>query len=310
MPNSPLDLELAAVLARFTSDSPTDTGPLTVESIRASSDLAVRTFGALAPVFPQVERREFTMIADDGVPVRLVWFSSTEAETTGSAVVHAHGGGLVSGSVDLFAPFVSRYVARSGVPFLSVEYRLVPEVSGDRPVRDVFNALTWLHEHACELGVDPQRIGVFGESAGGTLAAGTAILAREHAVPLQKQILVYPMLDDRTGPNPPIAPYASWSHAGNEVVWDAVLGSGARSAPVVPGRLVDASGLASAYIDVGTLDLFCGESIAYAEVLKAAGVEVELQVYDGVMHGFDQVAPDIEVSRRAFANRVRVLSAL
>jgi acetyl esterase/lipase len=130
------------------------------------------------------------------------------ARTLGPAVLYLHGGGMISGSVAIYDGPVSHYVSNSGVSMLAVDYRLAPEHPYPVPVEDCYAGLRWLAEHADELGVDPARIAVMGDSAGGGLAAAVALLARDRGGPeLAAQILIYPMLDDRnTAPDPEIAP--------------------------------------------------------------------------------------------------------
>jgi acetyl esterase/lipase len=211
---------------------------------------------------------------------------------------------------------VARYVTRSGVPMLSVQYRLAPEHPHPAPVQDAYAAVQWLAEHAPELGVDLSRIAVMGDSAGGGLAAGVALMARDHGSPaIAHQILVYPMLDDRnTTPDAEIAPFAVWTYDDNKTGWCALLGDRAGAADVpanaAPGRVSDAAGLPSAYIEVGQLDIFRDEDLAYAGVLSRGGVPVELHLRPGVPHEFDAAAPDTDVSRRAQEDRIRVLRAL
>jgi acetyl esterase/lipase len=202
------------------------------------------------------------------------------------------------------------------VPFLSVGYRLAPEAtSATGLAEDVLTALTWLARHADDLGVDPARAAVMGDSGGGGPTAGAAILARDRNVPLARQILVYPMLDDRnTTPGPIPAAFLTWSYDNNYTGWHALLGDaigGDTVSPVAaPGRLKDFSGLAPAYIEVGDLDIFRDESIAYAAALAAAGVPVELHVHRGAPHGFERLVPDAGVARRAMADRVRAVAAI
>src|SRR5690606_31129708 len=111
--------------------------------------------------------------------------------------LYIHGGGMICGSVDLYNGIISDYVARSGVPMLAPSYRLAPEHPHPTPVEDAYAGLCWLKSNAAELNVDPERIAVMGDSAGGGLAAGVALLARDRDVKLARQILIYPMLDDR-----------------------------------------------------------------------------------------------------------------
>ena len=137
------------------------------------------------------------------------------------------------------------------------------------PVEDCFAALLWLHDLAADFGLDRARIGVMGDSAGGGLAAGTAILARHRALPLALQILVYPMLDDRNVvPDPELVPFALWSYDANMTGWAALLGDqrGRDDVPpsAAPARETDFAGLAPAYIEVGELDIFRAEDVRYA----------------------------------------------
>jgi acetyl esterase/lipase len=207
-------------------------------------------------------------------------------------------------------------VSASGVPMLQVEYRLAPEHPHPTPVEDCYAALGWLTAHAAELGVDPARIAVMGDSAGGGLAAGVALLARDRGGPaLARQVLVYPMLDDRTRtPDPEIVPYATWTYDDNVTGWDALLGEAAGTDDVspyaAPARALELAGLAPAYIEVGELDAFRDEDVAYARRLAGAGVSTELHVHPGCPHGFESFAPATDVARRSTDDRVRVLRSL
>jgi acetyl esterase/lipase len=207
-------------------------------------------------------------------------------------------------------------VAQSKVPFLSVDLRLAPESTSPTSLaEDVFSGLTWLVAHAEELGVDANRIALMGDSGGGGPTAGATILARERNVHLVKQILIYPMLDDRnTSPGPVPAELLTWSYDNNYTGWFALLGEeiGTKSvSPVAaPGRLRDFSGMAPAYIEVGDLDIFRDESIAYAAGLAGAGVPVELHVHPGAPHGFERFVPASSVARRGMTDRVRSITSI
>ena len=172
--------------------------------------------------------------------------------------------------------------------------------------------LRWLVEHAAELGVDPARIAVMGDSAGGGLAAGAAILARDRGVSLARQILIYPMLDDRLQPlHADIARVSVVSEDFLATCWGALLDGFRENAAVLavaaPARQPDLARLAPAYVEVGDLDNFRNEDIAYALRLAEAGVPVELHVHPGAPHGFDLLAPEAQVARRVLEDRCRVL---
>ena len=200
------------------------------------------------------------------------------------------------------------------MPSLSVELRLAPEATSPASLaEDAFSGLTWLADHATDLGTDPSRIAVMGDSGGGGPTAGAAILARDRGVPVAKQILIYPMLDDRnTTPGALPAELLTWSYDSNYTGWVTLLGDapGADDVPPVasPARLISFAGLPPAYIEVGDLDIFRDESIAYALGLARAGVPIELHVHPGAPHGFERFVPDAGVARRAMTDRVRAVA--
>lgn len=263
---------------------------------------------------PDVRRLDLSTNSADGTEIGLRWYSRSDSQP-GSAVVFIHGGGLIGGSVEAYDAFVGQHVAWTGVPMLSVEYRRAPDAKGDVPARDCFAALRWLIDHASDLQVDAHRIAIMGDSAGGGLAAATAILARDAGVPLARQVLIFPMLDDRTiDPDPHLADVVTWSHDDNRTGWQALLGDrigGPEVSPYeAPARLTDFAGLAPAYVEVGTLDIFRDESIDYARRLLAAGVEAELHVHPGAPHGYDSLALGSLFAERWKADRIRVITGL
>jgi acetyl esterase/lipase len=267
------------------------------------------------PRATEVVTTDHEITAHDGTRIRARWYHLPSVGSR-AAAVYLHGGGMILGSVPIFDGPVSRYVARTGVPMLSVDYRLAPEHPHPTPVEDAYAGLLWLAAHASDLDVDPGRIAVMGDSAGGGLAAAVAILSRDrNGPPLARQILLYPMLDDRTRtPDTHLAPLAGWTYDDNVTAWDALLGGRAANAPVetsaAPARLTDGDRLPPAYIEVGQLDIFRDEDVLYALALSRAGVPVELHVHPGVPHEYDALAPQAAVSQRALNDRDRVLSSL
>ena len=220
------------------------------------------------------------------------------AEPTGArrpGVLWIHGGGYVLGIAERCRPVLDMLGTELDCVAVSAEYRLAPETPHPGPLEDCYAALVWMHANADELGIDPDRIAVGGESAGGGLAAGLAILARDRGGPrIAHQALVYPMLDDRTVTVAEPNPYAGefvWTPASNEFGWRSLLGEqgpgGADISPyAAPARVTDPAGLPPATVVTGTLDLFVDEDIAYATRLVRAGVPTELLVYPGAFHGF------------------------
>jgi acetyl esterase/lipase len=269
---------------------------------------------SLDPASTGVTRTRHTTLTADGATLELRWHRHRDA-TGGPAVLYVHGGGMVLGSLDAYERLLSWYAEQSKVPFLSVGYRLAPESTGTALAEDVCTGLLWLHQHAEELGVDRQRIAIMADSGGGAPAAGATIIARERELPLARQILIYPMLDDRNvDADPELAETATWTYDNNATAWQALLGDragGDHVSPVeAPARLTDATALPAAYIETGDLDIFRTEDILYAATLAGAGVPVELHVHPGAPHGFDRLAPHAAVTRRAHQDRLRVISSL
>jgi acetyl esterase/lipase len=265
---------------------------------------------ALAPPVPtDVDRDDITIADDRGSELQARWYTRGD-DRPGAAVVYAHGGGMIAGGLDDYDQIIATYVSRSGVPFLSVAYGLSPEVPGAQPAEDLVSGVAWLGAHAAKLGVDPARIAVMGDSAGGGVAASAAILARDRDIAVAHQILIYPMLDDRvTTASPAIESLLAWSADMNATGWQARI-DGAITPATAPARLEDFRNLPPAFVEVGDLDLFRGESLSYAQRLSEADVPIELHVYPCAPHGYDMMAPDSDVSRRALQDRVRVLRSL
>jgi acetyl esterase/lipase len=312
----PLDQQIVAALAALEAarGGQPFVAPQDVETLREQTNVGLAVAFARLPDAPNVDARDFLVTGADGGEVAVRWYERRGA-AGGPAVVYAHGGGMVCGSLGIYDRLSRYYVELSGVPMLAVDYRLAPEFRGVGLGRDVMKAIEWLVSQARSLDVDARRIAVMGDSGGGGLAAAAAVMARDHGIALVRQILVYPMLDDRNvveGDHGASA--AFWSVQSNRLSWGAVLGSDFGAADVspyeAPARLSDFSDLAPAYIEVGELDLFRDEAIAYAKQMYSAGVSCELRVHSGAPHGYDIMNIDFDVSRRAMADRIRVLQAL
>jgi triacylglycerol lipase len=228
-------------------------------------------------------------------------------------IYHIHGGGYVMGSA-AEAEFVYRPLAGTlGCVVVSVDYRLAPEAPYPAAIEDCYAGLAWVFANAEELGVNRERIGVMGESAGGGLAAALALMTRdrgEHALAFQH--LTYPMLDDRTVTRPPhpTAGQFVWTRDSNRFGWTALLGHEPGGDDVSPyaaaARAADLAGLPPTYLMTGALDLFVEEDIDYARRLVAAGVPTEFHLYPGGFHGFDFM-PAVAVADQARADRLAAL---
>jgi len=312
-----LDPQVAAILAPMAEAMADAPHPPVgdIQTRRVQLEALMAQTAAMQPTPADVTITDFHTVADDGTQLLLRWYVKAGA-TPGPAVLYLHGGGMILGSVALYDGPLARYVSSSGVPMLSVDFRLAPEHPHPTPVEDAYAGLLWLREHANELGVDPGRIAVMGDSAGGGLAAGLALLTRDRGGPaVARQILIFPMLDDRTiTPDPQTAPFVTWGYEDNLTGWTALLGTrtGGPDVPVyaAPARAGDLTGLPTTYLEVGQLDIFRDEDLTYARRLSDAGVDVEFHLHPGVPHQFDTFAWDTDVAHRAVADRLRALASL
>lgn len=237
------------------------------------------------------------------VPVRI--FSPPQDGAGRPGVLDIHGGGFAMGSVALDDGANAAIVREVGAVVVSVEYRLVPEHPFPAPAEDCYAALAWFAEHAVELGVDPARIAVLGDSAGGGLAATTALLARDRGGPaLAMQVLLEPELDDRleTPSMRAGTDTVGWRYSQAVLSWRYYLG-GAETPPLhaAPARTEDLSGLPPTYLTVNELDCLRDEGLDYARRLLEAGVSIELHCWPGTFHGFQTLVPTARVAQRASA---------
>ena len=237
--------------------------------------------------------------------VRVYVIGAKAGGTPRPAVLHIHGGGYVVGSALQSVRPMQELAKTHDCVVVTVDYRLAPETKFPGSLEDNYAALRWLHAQADELGVDRARIALLGESAGGGHAAALAIAARDRAeVPIALEVLIYPMLDDRTGSTRSVAPHMGafiWTPQANRFGWSSLLGmpAGSESAPrgAVPSRVENLAGLPPTFIGTGGIDLFVEENIAYAQRLLEAGVPTELYIAPGAFHGFDLIVPEASISK-------------
>lgn len=293
-----------------------------------------RTGFAERPRMPVPPGLEVVTCAERRIPglagepeVRVLLYTPPgEAGVPRPAVLHMHGGGFVLGDPELNDGSNRAMALHHGCVVVSVDYRLAPETTWTGSLADNFAALCWLHENAAALGVDPARIAVAGESAGGGHAVMLAIHARDalretgSGPAIRFMLLDAPMLDDRTGTTADPHPHTGhfvWTPEKNRFGWGALLGMepGGPDSPAaaVPARVADLSGLPPAFISVGALDLFLEEDMEFARRLTRAGVAVEFHIMPGAYHGYGmaQGAPQVarlsamrsDALERAFAKR-------
>jgi acetyl esterase/lipase len=229
-----------------------------------------------------------------------------------AALLWIHGGGYVIGSPAQDDSICRQLCKDLGIVVAAVSYRLAPQYRFPAPLEDCYAGLTWLAEQSF---VDSSKIAVGGASAGGGLAAAVALKARDDELALRLQLLVYPMLDDRTCLRTGIdeSDFRLWHNKANAFGWRSYLGQEPGAADISPlaaaGRCEDLAGLAPAWIGVGTCDLFHDEDVEYAGRLRTAGVACDLEVVDGAFHGFDAVAPKAPVVQAFNQAKVAALAA-
>jgi acetyl esterase/lipase len=208
---------------------------------------------------------------------------------------HIHGGGFVMGAPEYTEDRDRRMVATHGCVVISPAYRLAPETKFPGAIEDLYTALKWFHGNAPKLGADPGRIILGGESAGGGLAAALSTLARDRGeIQIAGQMLVYPMLDDRTSSTVERGNFAGefiWTPQNNRFGWSSILDCEPGSAGVSPyaaaSRANDLSKLPPTVMLVGTLDLFFEENVEYLGRLVRSGVATRFCTYAGAYHAFD-----------------------
>lgn len=257
--------------------------------------------------FDEIETSEFLIPGFENNPeVRILVYTPKNIEGKLPAFFHIHGGGYVLGTPEMVEGRNKLLALEVECVVISVDYRLAPETPYPGPIEDCYTALNWVHLNAEKLSINPNEIAIGGESAGGGLAACLAILARDRGeIPILFQLLIYPMLDDRTcvleNPNSVYGGYV-WTPASNYFGWESMLGHAPGleniDSYVAAAREEDLSSLPPAYITVGSVELFFEENIEYARRLMAAGVITELHVTPGAFHAFDSILPEAGISEQ------------
>lgn len=307
----PIDPELQQVLSStpdvVTSLLPTEVVALRERAVRPTAD-EMTLGGAFELTVHQAER--------DGAPVtEVALLRPADRSEPAPVLFHVHGGGMIVGSAYDELPSLARFAAQTGVAVAAVEYRLAPEHVFPAAVEDVYTGLVWTHENAQRLGLDRDRVILHGVSAGGGLAAATALLARDRqGPPVFAQMLLCPMLDARNDSESghQMVGQGAWDRVANDTGWTAYLGgrTDAVSPYASPALAEDLSNLPPTFIDVGSAETFRDEDIAYAHRLWAAGGDAELHVWAGGVHGFEALAPDAVISQQARAARMQWLARM
>ena len=249
--------------------------------------------GAIRPSDDRIEEIERTIPGSEGapdVPIRI--YMPKDREEAGPGFVNFHGGAFIIGDLESELERCLVMAANGGAVSVGVDYRLAPEYPFPAGVEDCFAALKWVAEHADELKIDPAKIAIGGGSAGGNLTAAVALMARDRGGPaVIFQMLIYPVIDDRcaTSSMKNGADLPMWDYQNSIDMWNQYIGNdrGNVSPYASPARCKDLSGLPMAYVMTAEHDPLRDEGIIYATRMMEAGVQVELHIYPGTVHGFD-----------------------
>lgn len=243
------------------------------------------------------------------VPVRI--YRPLDAEAVPGVVVFYHGGGFVLCGLDSHDRFCRTMANAAGVIVVSVDYRRAPDTRFPGAAQDAYAVLRWVADNAESLGGDPDRIAVAGDSAGGNLATVAAITARDNGGPdLIFQLLMYPMLDpacdSRSHTDNADGYFTTAAHI--RWYWQQYLGSDAeKSDPYANPMIADLTGLPPAHIATAEFDPLRDEDETYGRLLRDAGVETEIQRWDGTIHGFMTMAFHLPETQRANATAFAAL---
>ena len=307
LPRPSYDEELEKALTGL--NLPANITPELIPTVRGKAIPTVKDI-----IGAQAISHEECLIDGPGGAISLAIFRSTNSKVVGEthpALIWMHGGGFFSGSrfgsiqnqLDLVTAF--------DAVCISVEYRLGPEHPDPAPVEDCYAALLWVGDNLSKLGIDPAKLMIGGSSAGGGLAAGVALYARDHGGPaLCAQLLQCPMLDDRleTLSSHQYINEGTLSRMSCETGWDALLGvrRGGEDVSIyaAPARATELSRLPPAFIEVGSAEVFRDENVAYASLLWASGAQAELHVWPGAFHRFQAFAPNAALTKVADETRV------
>lgn len=292
-----IDPELAPALPFLPATDPGDLLASRAETMAMLASLPKPTM----PAGLLTEDRTITGPDGNALPLRI--FSPSERNGSVPGLVHFHGGGFYLGDLDTEAAPTAAIAAELGVVVVSVDYRLAPEHVFPAAFDDCYAGLVWTGEHAAELGIDPDRLGVMGASAGGNLAAAVALAARDRGGPrLLFQALSIPVLDDRVA-TPSMLAFSDtpmWNRPMAVASWEAYLGAdgGDAASYAAPARETDLTNLPTTYLSTAENDPLRDEGILYALALLQAGVSVELHQFPGTFHA-SAVVPSAVSTRQA-----------
>jgi acetyl esterase/lipase len=287
-----------------------------IPATRAMVNAMVAAVKAEVPPNTGVEAKDYLApLGESGeqVPVRIYRPTKTadaDADRELPALIWMHAGGYVIGNIELDDLMAGQLSSDVGCAVVSVDYRLAPEHPYPAALEDCYAVLQWLSSNAADLGILRSKIGVGGASAGGGLAAGLALLARDKNGPaLTHQLLIYPAINDRNTEqtSATVPENLFWSRESALIGWQAYLsgnaGGDAVSEYAAAYRAEGLAGLPPTFLAVGSVDMFVSDVTGYADRLIQAGVATEMHIYPGAFHAFDSFAPTARVSKQFVSDR-------
>jgi acetyl esterase len=294
---------MEALLQRIERAAATPFHELTPQQARSLYERSAEVLDLPRASLPEV--RELQIPNRDGALLNARLYSSQPVGTPAqAALLYLHGGGFVVGSLETHDSLCRQLALRSGVAVLALDYRLAPEHRFPAAFDDAFDALVWLHRHAATLGLDAARLAVGGDSAGGTLAAATALLAREAGIPLCLQLLITPGTTAHAD-TPSHARYGEgYLLNAHTIAWffDQFITWEERLDPRFAPLLADSlEGVAPAAVLLAECDPLVDEGLAYADRLRMAGVTVDLEITRGVVHDFIKMGRALKEAQTAQA---------
>ncbi|OGE54662.1 hypothetical protein PENARI_c005G09094 [Penicillium arizonense] len=304
LPSLDFDPELSAILPLL----PLPKG-LTVEMLPALRQATSQATHAESTIAGRpIRHREIDIDGPNGkITLSILEKIDSTIQKNRPGFYYIHGGGRILGNRFSGLETVLEWVEKLDAVCISVEYRLAPEFQGTSAVEECYKGLEWIGEKFDQLGIDPAKLMIAGQSSGGGLAAGIALLTRDRKGPLlSAQLLMCPQLDDQnnTVSSRQFLHRGIWNGKDNALGWQCVLGGSNEVSPYLsPSRATDLTGLPPAYIDVGSAEVFRDEDVKYATRLWESGVQTELHVWSGGYHVFDMMAPSSELARKAIAAR-------
>jgi acetyl esterase/lipase len=264
------------------------------------------------PINPNVEVTEHVAPGPAGdIKVRV--FSPKNVTSPRPALVFIHGGGMILGSIDDEHDMAQLMCDQLGMTIASVDYRKAPENPHPAATYDCFAASQWVFANAKSLGIDVNKIGIYGGSAGGGLAISVALKARDENGPDFKfMVPIYPMIDHRNESHSSklVTDVGIWDRDGSVEAWSWYLGGQEPDQHSSPAIAASLKGLPPAYIDVGEMDMFRDENLDFVKRLGEADVRVEFHLWPGVYHGAEVFAPDATISKTIMATRLAGIKRL